>query len=186
MSVGRRWEEARRRHRGPRVSSLACSGRSRGSMPSQLSSAHHLPRSTLPSPSSAGQELEASPAPSRPAGRRPASSTEGPSSVASMAGGQPPRRCCCTAKRGLRHGGVVLERRRGPRRRVRGKQERAGSGAPEPRRRWVSEAEGSPAWERRRALPVGTVTTLARRGPSSPFFPKCLLKNVSIVPGGGC
>lgn len=175
----------RRRQRGPRVSSLACSGRSRGSTPSQLSSAHRLPRSTLPSPSSADQELEASPAPSCPVGRKPASSTEGPSSVALMAGGQPPR-CCCTAKRGLRHGGVVLERRRGLRRRGRGKQERAGSGAPEPRRRWASEAEGSPAWERRRALPVGTATTLARRGPGSPFFPKCLLKKVSIVPGGGC
>lgn len=77
----------------------------------------------------------------------------------------------------------MLERRRGLLRRGRGRQERGSGTVLEPRRRWAKEAEGSPAWERRRALLVGTATTLACRGPGGPFLPKCLLKKVSIAGG---
>lgn len=67
-----------------------------------------------------------------------------------------------------------------PGRRTSPRQERDAGAVPEPRRHWASEAEGSPAWERRLALPVGTATTLLRR---SPFRPKCRLKKVSIASG---
>lgn len=90
-------------------------------------------------------------------------------------------------KWGLQAGGTVLERRRREPRAATPQLRRQPCSCALERRRCASEAEASPAGERRRALPVGSPTPLGRRFPSpgpGAFRWKCLLKKVSMAGAG--